>query len=574
MTDLNTDLEENPADSPPGGTGTRPIRSDRSHRSDRSDRAAARAASARRWPLSRIIGVALLILLLFSVAAMVAGGLALLSLQNDRERVVGTLSPAALQVQRLDTALVDQETGVRGYALSGQKDFLAPYYQGVTDERNAISALQAVIGQLPPSAVAALKSVTAQARFWRTHYAQPTISQVSQAGKPVVSADILAGKADFDALRAKVATLQGDILGARTQAVAALNDSAAVLDGVFIAVAAGLAAIVVLLAVGLRATVIRPLHRLAAEARQVAEGDFGHEVSLAGPREVTDLAVDVNTMRERILDELAATRQANTVLQEHTEELERSNSELEQFAYIASHDLQEPLRKVASFTQLLQRRYAGQLDARADQYIEFAVDGAKRMQALINDLLQYSRVGRSAREPSLVSSDAALAQARNNLATAMEETGATVETGHLPLVLAELPLLTAVFQNLLSNALKFSGGKPPRIVITCTRDEPFWLFSFADHGIGIEPEYAERIFVIFQRLHERTAYPGTGIGLAMTRKIIEYFGGRIWLDTSYTEGSRFLFTLPMPAETMNPLPEDETPQDEPSEDETAKEADD
>ncbi|HEX3192740.1 MAG TPA: ATP-binding protein [Streptosporangiaceae bacterium] len=569
MTDLNTDLKDNPADSAPGGTGTRPVRS------NRSDRAAARAASARRWPLSRIIGVALLILLLFSVAAMVAGGLALLSLHNARQRVVGTLSPAALQVQRLDTALVDQETGVRGFALSGQKDFLAPYYQGVTDERSAISALQAVIGQLPPSAAADLKSVTAQARAWRAHYAQPTISQVSQTGKPATSSPaILAGKADFDALRARIDTLQARISAARTQAVAALNDSAAVLDGVFIAVAAGLAAIVVLLAVGLRATVIRPLHRLAAEARQVADGDFGHEVSLAGPREVTDLAVDVNTMRERILDELAATRQANTVLQEHTEELERSNSELEQFAYIASHDLQEPLRKVASFTQLLQRRYAGQLDARADQYIEFAVDGAKRMQALINDLLQYSRVGRSAREPSLVSSDAALAQARNNLAAAMEETGATVETGHLPLVLAELPLLTAVFQNLLSNALKFSGGKPPRIVITCTRDEPFWLFSFADNGIGIEPEYAERIFVIFQRLHERTAYPGTGIGLAMTRKIIEYFGGRIWLDTSYTDGSRFLFTLPMPAEAMDPPAEDETPEDETPEDETAKEADD
>jgi len=342
-------------------------------------------------------------------------------------------------------------------------------------------------------------------------------------------------------------------------AVARLNGAQTTLAVVFSAVAAGLVLSVILFAVGLRAAAIRPLHRLAAEARQVADGDFGHEVSLAGPREVTDLAVDVNTMRERILEELAATRQANTVLQAHAEELERSNSELEQFAYIASHDLQEPLRKVASFTQLLQRRYAGQLDARADQYIEFAADGAKRMQALINDLLQYSRVGRSAREPALVSSDAALAQARNNLATAMEETGVTVETGHLPLVLAELPLLTAVFQNLLSNALKFSGGKPPRIVITCTRDEPFWLFSFSDNGIGIEPEYAERIFVIFQRLNERSAYPGTGIGLAMTRKIIEYFGGRIWLDTSYADGSRFLFTLPMPAETMNQPPEDEDP---------------
>jgi signal transduction histidine kinase len=568
MTDLNAGARQRPADSPPAGPDD--ARDARGARRVRADRATAVAGSARRWPLSRIIGVALLILLLFSVAAMVAGGLALLSLHDNRERVVGTLDPAQLQVQRLDTALVDQETGVRGYALSGQKAFLAPYTTGMADERNAIRALQAVSKQLPPSAAADLKSVATQAHFWRTHYAQPTIDLVSRAGKPVVSPSILAGKADFDALRAKIAVLQADISGARTQAVAALNDSSAVLDGVFIAVAAGLAAIVVLLAVGLRTAVIRPLHRLAAEARQVAEGDFGHEVTLSGgPREVTDLALDVNTMRERILDELAASRRANIVLQAHTAELERSNSELEQFAYIASHDLQEPLRKVASFTQLLQRRYAGQLDARADQYIEFAVDGAKRMQALINDLLQYSRVGRSAREPALVSSDAALAQARNNLATAMEETGATVETGHLPLVLGELPLLTAVFQNLLSNALKFSGGKPPRIVITCTRDEPFWLFSFSDNGIGIEPEYAERIFVIFQRLHERTAYPGTGIGLAMTRKIIEYFGGRIWLDTSYPEGSRFLFTLPMPAETM-----DEPAEDEISTDQTPKEADD
>ena len=514
---------------------------------------------SRRWPLSRIVGVALLVLLLFSVAAMVGGGLALLSLHNNRERVVSTIDPAALQVQRLDTALVNQETGVRGYALSARQDFLRPYNDGVAAEKSSLAALRAVISQLPASAAADLKSATTQAHFWRTHYAQPTIDRITQNGKPVVSPDILTGKADFDALRARVARLRNDIAGARAHAVAALNDSSTVLDAVFVAVAVGLAVTVVLLAVGLRATAIRPLHRLAAEARLVADGNFDRRVALAGPREVTDLAADVNTMRERILQALAESQQANALMQEHTEELERSNSELEQFAYIASHDLQEPLRKVASFTQLLQRRYAGQLDARADQYIEFAVDGAKRMQALINDLLQYSRVGRSAREPALVSSEAALAQARANLTAVMEETGATVESGHLPLVLAELTLLTAVFQNLLGNALKFSGGKPPRIVVTCTKDEPFWLFSFADNGIGIEPEYADRIFVIFQRLHERSAYPGTGIGLAMTKKIIEYFGGKIWLDTTYTEGSRFLFTVPMAAETMDQAPDDENP---------------
>jgi signal transduction histidine kinase len=348
-------------------------------------------------------------------------------------------------------------------------------------------------------------------------------------------------------------------------ALANAHDTSTALDAVFIGVAIGLLLTVALLALGLRATAIRPLHLLAAQVRQVADGDFSREVTVRGAREVTSLAADVNTMRERILQELSATQGMNAELQAHAEELQRSNSELEQFAYIASHDLQEPLRKVVSFSQLLQRRYAGQLDARAEQYIEFAVDGAKRMQALINDLLAYSRVDRSAREPVLVSSDAALTQARTNLADLIEETGATVETGHLPLVLAEQPLLIAVFQNLLSNSLKFGGEKPPRIVITVRRDEPFWLFSFSDNGLGIEPEFAERIFVIFQRLHERSAYPGTGIGLSMTRKIIEYFGGRIWLDTAYSDGARFLFTLPMPQETLDPETQDtgqEDPEDE------------
>ena len=560
MTDVNAGTQPSPANSRPaaGANGaSRASKAGRDGRTAVADRKAALADAAKRWPLSRITGVALLILLLFSVAAMVAGGLALLSLHDNRDRVVNTLDPAALQVVQLDNALLNQETGVRGYALSGQPSFLAPYTSGVAAEKAALAGLHQAAGQLPASVGTDLANVTKQAHYWRIHYAEPAIAEIRSSGKPVVSPNIIAGKADFDALRARIATLEADISASRAQAVGALNDSATVLDAVFIAVAVGLAAIVVLLAVGLRATAIRPLHQLAAEARRVADGDFEHEVSLKGPREVTNLAADVNSMRERILQELAASRTANIVLQAHTEELERSNSELEQFAYIASHDLQEPLRKVASFTQLLQRRYAGQLDARADQYIEFAVDGAKRMQALINDLLTYSRVGRSAREPALVASDAALAQARNNLAAAIEETGATIESGHLPLVLAELTLLTAVFQNLLSNALKFSGGKPPRIVITTSRDQPFWLFSFTDNGIGIDPEYAERIFVIFQRLNERSAYPGTGIGLAMTRKIIEYFGGRIWLDTTHTEGTRFLFTLPMAAETMNLAPEDE-----------------
>jgi len=511
-----------------------------------------RARRAGRWPLSRIVAGVVLVLLAFSAAAVVAGAIALVSQHDARNRVVGVIDPAALAAQQLDNALVNQETGVRGYALSAQRSFLAPYTDGVAAEGSATAALRQATGQLPAPTASDLDAVITQAQYWRTRYAEPTISQVSRTGKPALSPDIVTGKSDFDALRARVAALQADIAGARGSAVATLNGTSDTLDAVFVAIALGLAVIVVALALGLRATVISPLHRLAGQVRQVAGGDFSREVTVRGPLEVTSLAADVNTMRERILQELAASRSANEILQAHAAELQRSNAELEQFAYVASHDLQEPLRKVASFSQLLQRRYAGKLDARADQYIEYAVDGAKRMQALIDDLLAYSRVGRSAREPALVSSDAALTQARANLADQIEQTGATVETGHLPLVLAELPLLIAVFQNLLSNSLKFSGGKQPRVVVTVRRDEPFWVFSFSDNGIGIEPDYAERIFVIFQRLNERGAYAGTGIGLALTRKIIEYFGGRIWLDQAYSEGARFLFTLPMPEETLAP----------------------
>jgi len=264
-------------------------------------------------------------------------------------------------------------------------------------------------------------------------------------------------------------------------------------------------------------------------------------VAGSGPREFVGLAADVDQMRLHIVDELETLHQVH-------DELERSNRELEQFAYVASHDLQEPLRKVASFCQLLERRYKGQLDERADQYIGFAVDGAKRMQVLINDLLAFSRVGRLTREQVLVDGGEIAAQAVANLGPAIEETGAEIEVGPLPSVRGEPALLAAVFQNLLGNAVKFHGEDPPRVTLTAERDGDFWTFTCADNGIGIEPEYAERVFVIFQRLHPKDAYPGTGIGLAMCRKIIEYHGGRIWLDTDADRGTVFRFTLPVAEE--------------------------
>jgi light-regulated signal transduction histidine kinase (bacteriophytochrome) len=239
-------------------------------------------------------------------------------------------------------------------------------------------------------------------------------------------------------------------------------------------------------------------------------------------------------------------------LDEAKTELQRSNSELEQFAYVASHDLQEPLRKVASFCQLLQRRYGGQLDDRAEQYINFAVDGAKRMQVLINDLLAFSRVGRLTREQTLVDLNEIVRQVVDNYSERVEETGARLEIAELPSVRGEASLLSAVFQNLISNALKFKGDEAPVIAVEVERDGDMWKFTVRDNGIGIEPEYADRIFVIFQRLHPKDAYPGTGIGLAMCRKIVEYHGGTIWLRTDVDSGTSFEFTLPVVPELEEP----------------------
>jgi signal transduction histidine kinase len=506
--------------------------------------AAAAEDAASRWPLGRIIAVGMLAVGLVLVASIVVGSIALSNLTNDRSRVVNTLDPAAFHGSQLYAAMLNQETGLRGYLLSGQRTFLAPYTTGLASQQAQVNDLTPLLSGMPV-ARADLANALRRMDFWRSSYAVPAMRQVAATGKPLVSPDIRAGKAAFDSLRAPLAAFQSYLSGQRAQAAARLRTSAYALDATGIASAIALLLFVVALGLSLRAAAIRPLTRLAGDARQVAGGDFGHEVDPSGPREVHELAVDVNRMRLRILSELSAVQVANVALEARALDLERSNSELEQFAYVASHDLQEPLRKVASFCQLLQRRYIGQLDARADQYIEFAVDGAKRMQALIDDLLAFSRVGRGEREAVLVASASALSQARVNLTTEIRKTAAVIETTELPPVRAELSLLTSLFQNLISNAIKFHGDQAPHIRVAAVRQDDFWLFSVADSGIGIEPQYADRIFVIFQRLHDRASYAGTGIGLAMCRKIVEHYGGTIWLDTGYQNGARFCFTLPV-----------------------------
>jgi signal transduction histidine kinase len=506
--------------------------------------AAAAEQAASRWPLSRITGAGVLVMALFSMLAIAIAGTALASQASARNRLETIIDPASGSGRKLAYDLVNQETGIRGYLLGGKAPFLAPYVSGYADQRIQVAALRRLTAG-EPVARRDLDQVEARIDQWRAAYAVPAITQVRAAGKPVPGPDVSTGKSLFDATRAPLNDLIVQLNSLRNQAVGSLNSSAGTLEAVSFGIGVALLLVVGAVALGLRATATRPLARLASEARQVAAGDFEHEVTSSGPREAADLAIDVNRMRERILSELSAVQVANAALQVRAHDLERSNSELEQFAYVASHDLQEPLRKVASFCQLLQRRYVGQLDERADQYIQFAVDGAKRMQVLIDDLLAFSRVGRVEREPAIISTASALSAARVNLTAEIRESGAVIEAADLPVVRAEFSLITSLFQNLLGNAIKFRGDKPPRIVVSARRQDDFWLFTVADNGIGIEPEYADRIFVIFQRLHDRASYSGTGIGLAMCRKIVEYYGGRIWLETTVSSGATFCFTLPV-----------------------------
>ena len=242
-------------------------------------------------------------------------------------------------------------------------------------------------------------------------------------------------------------------------------------------------------------------------------------------------------------------RRAHAELEAKARELARSNEELQQFAYVASHDLQEPLRMVSSYTQLLGRRYASHLDADAREFMGYIVEGSARMKQLIEDLLAYSRVGTRGREFRDVSSEAALAKALANLRGAQERTNAVVTHDPLPSVRGDEGQLTQLFQNLVGNALKFRGGEDPRIHVSARAEEGVWLYSVADNGIGLDPQYAERIFLMFQRLHNREEYPGTGIGLAICKKIVDRHGGRIWVDGRPGNGCTFFFTLPMKEES-------------------------
>jgi signal transduction histidine kinase len=252
--------------------------------------------------------------------------------------------------------------------------------------------------------------------------------------------------------------------------------------------------------------------------------------------------------RKRISENIRAEeelRRNRDQLEEQTVLLARSNADLEQFAYVASHDLQEPLRMVASFTQLLAKRYRGKLDTEADEFISFAVDGANRMHALINDLMTYSRVTRRGRAFSPVNCEQVLDEVIDNLKLVIDESGAEITRDALPTIMGDHPQVSQVFQNLIMNAIKFGGEQRPQIHISAESKGNEWVFSIRDNGIGIKSDYHERIFMIFQRLKDKEGTTGTGVGLAICKKIVERHGGRIWVESESGKGSTFYFSFPM-----------------------------
>src|SRR5437899_2497054 len=300
--------------------------------------------------------------------------------------------------------------------------------------------------------------------------------------------------------------------------------------------------------------VAEPITHLAGIAGVVSrDKDYSVRATPTGSGdELATLIETFNEMLAQIQERDGALKKAHGELEQQVqavarraEELTRSNTELEQFAYVASHDLQEPLRMVASYTQLLAKRYKGRLDSDADEFIAYAVDGAHRMQLLIGDLLAYCRVGTKGEEPRETSSEAALEQALLNLQGAIQESGGVVTHDPLPTVIADGAQLVQLFQNVVGNAIKYRSAELPRVHVSANKNGGNeWIFSMRDNGLGIDPKYFEKIFVMFQRLHGREEFSGTGIGLAVCKKIAARHGGRMWVESEPGKGSTFYFALP------------------------------
>ncbi len=499
------------------------------------------------WSLTRRLRVALggfsLLLVLAVLAVLAVLGQADHSLSAQTQRIL----PARVAASQLLTALVDQETGLRGYAITRDARFLQPYRDGLATEARTRAQLERFVGPQDPARLALL-TVDAAITAWREEYADLRLKDVL-AGSTTTTIEF--GRQLFAQVRTANAALDVQLSReARSAQREASQDRRLVL------VVLGIMSVVVAAALvglqrALRKTVLQPLRALAQQVESVSQGRHGLAIKPGGPPDIVEMGEGVELMRLELVRTVAEVEAQQRDITRRAAELARSNADLEQFAYVASHDLQEPLRKVASFCQLLEQRYGDQLDERGVQYIAFAVDGAKRMQRLITDLLTFSRVGRTSEGFVAVDVGASIARAWAALDARVLEAGAQLELeGADVRVHGDASLLQLLFGNLLGNALKYRrDDQVPRVRVTMALEADQVRIDVADNGIGIPQEYAEKVFVIFQRLHGRDEYEGTGIGLALCKKVVEFHDGTIELRPSPLGGACVSFTLPLESES-------------------------
>ncbi len=477
--------------------------------------------------LDLAIGTVLLPLVLITASL---GGIATnVRLKTD---VAAQYRNTVFAVYELKIALLNIETGYRGYALSGNNRFLEPYRLGLRDSSKALERLKAL--KTFPQPVATLERAVVAYQAWVAANLE-TVKSGQSLPSDLQQVLLERGKERFDELRVNFESLNASALqgftATRQEITGGIGWLASLPWAVFALIAVGALA----LRLALRRLILDPIRQLERAAQVLADGDGSIRLPVKSFDEMGKLSATFNQTAE--------------TLSTRTTELQRSNRDLEQFAYVASHDLQEPLRMVSSYTQLLGKRYAGKLDERADTYIHYATDGANRMQALIQDLLKYSRAGTRQAPLVAISATDVVSDVLRSFELTIQDGGSSVTVTELPEVLADRVQLSQIFQNLIGNALKFRReGVAHRVTISAAPDgdspeTAMWRFTVRDNGIGINAEYFERIFVIFQRLNTRESFAGSGIGLAICQRLVERHGGKIWLESTLGEGTAFHFTL-------------------------------
>lgn len=456
------------------------------------------------------------IIFAFALALLILFTLSIVAYRNilrlvDTSRWVAHTEEVLAALERVQSEAEDLEVE-RGYILTGDPMFLEPYHAAREAIRSSLRGLQQLTVDNPTyqSQLPALETLIAQ----RLAFAETMLDARETRGAEAALQMVKAGQG-----KSVLTEIQALLGGLRSEEIALLQQRRIAADA-----SAHTALCVILTTDGL-AIVFVALSGLA----------IGRD--LIRRKAAQRALIQAHTQLEQRVAERTAT------LSLLTADLQRSNEELQQFASVASHDLQEPLRTVASFVHLLAERYRGQLDAEADEYIEYIAEGTGRMQSMIQGLLMYARIGSHGLVLAPTESGAVVQGVLRDLHGAISASEAKVLCDHLPTVLADERQLTQLFQNLIGNALKYRGSEPPRIHISASRDGAYWVFSVRDNGIGIDPRHAERIFVIFQRLHTPKEYPGAGMGLAICKKIVERHGGRIWLESAPGKGSAFFFTL-------------------------------